>query len=217
MFPESSIAGFRHKPVCWVAWKPCCPLASQLSLREEHAGLAALHLPALHRGTKVLDVPGILAMERGKGEARLLQHGCGAEGESGITLLLTYTPRMEWRQAVPLSITSLRRCDISGCPREAVEDELVNAEDENPQVLSTRAAGCFCRVRVLTGSPHALGASSGEDRRMFGSGDAEQLASGKADSIFGNCSKIKILPVARLVMTSHPSSPKESESHGPEG
>lgn len=86
-----------------------------------------------------------------------------------------------------------------------------------PHKCFPRATGCFCRVRVLTSSPHALGASSGEDRRVFGFGDAEQLASGKADSIFGNCSKIKILPVARLVMTSHPSTPKESESHGPEG
>lgn len=52
---------------------------------------------------------------------------------------------------------------------------------------------------------------------MFGSGTTEQLAAGKAAGIFGNCSKIKIQPVARLVATSHPSSSKESESHGLEG
>lgn len=46
--------------------------------------------------------------------------------------------------------------------------------------------------------------------RVLGCGEAEQLAAGKADGMFGNCTKIKMLST----VISHPSSPKESESHG---
>lgn len=82
-----------------------------------------------------------------------------------------------------------------------------------------RALGCFHKVKgpwkclVLTSNTCGLSAGR-EGKRVFGYRTTEQLAAGKAAAgMFGNCSKIKIQPVARLVTTSQPF-PKESESHG---
>lgn len=82
-------------------------------------------------------------------------------------------------------------------------------QSQGPGVLSQGKGSCL----VLTSNACALSAGRG-GKRVFGYGNTEQLAAGKAAAgIFGNCSKIQ--PVVRLGTTSQPL--KESESHRLEG
>lgn len=67
----------------------------------------------------------------------------------------------------------------------------------NPGVLSQGKGPLSCLV--LTSNTYGLSAGR-EGKSVFGYGTTKQLAAGKAaGGIFGNCSKIKIQPVVRLV------------------